>query len=157
MRPPVSGHPGTGWAARPGMMLGLGLALICALIALLAVGGQSAAAADALARLPHVDGGLDVLPFPGTPDAAPATRISLPALAPGAIASVSVRGSRSGRHVGRLVAQSGGPGSVFVPARPFAAGERVSVRVLLKSAAAGAAAGAPGQRLIRFSFTIARP
>src|SRR2546421_11549494 len=55
--------------------------------------------------------GLDVLPFPGTPDAALATNIDFPAASPGEIASVKVVGSRSGVHRGRLRAQPAGRGS----------------------------------------------
>jgi hypothetical protein len=99
--------------------------------------------------------GLDVLPFPGTPDAAPGTNIVFPAVSPGEMAAVNVVGSRSGRHTGRLSAQPSGHGSAFSPSRPFAPGERVSVSALVRSAAA-AASGAPGSRELHFSFSVAR-
>src|SRR5436190_19714090 len=86
--------------------------------------------------------GLDVLPFPGTPDAAPGTSVDFPAVSPGEVASVRVVGSRSGVHVGRLSAQPDGRGTAFLPRRPFVAGERVSVTASLRSVAAGAASGA---------------
>jgi hypothetical protein len=91
--------------------------------------------------LPHArPGGLDVLPFPGTPDAPPGTRISFPTLRPSQIAAIAVRGSRSGWHRGRLLAAPG-DGSELVPTRPFAPGERVSVVVRLRGAGSEAALG----------------
>ena len=100
---------------------------------------------------------LDVLPFPGTPDAPPGTNVDFPAVSPRQIASVKVVGSRSGVHAGQLSAQPAGQGTAFSPKQPFAAGERVSVTVNLRSVAAGAASGAPGSRRLAFSFAVARP
>src|SRR5579884_2482183 len=48
--------------------------------------------------------GLDVIPFPDTPDASRRTQILFPALQPSEIRSITVTGSRSGRHGGRIVA-----------------------------------------------------
>jgi hypothetical protein len=169
MSSPAASDPETGRSSRGARRAAITVlaCLACALAAVLAAGQAStaratsarragtASATSALARLPHASGGLDVLPFPGTPDAPPGTRISFPALSPGAIASLRVRGSRSGAHAGRLLAQAGGPGSVFVPVRPFDGGERVSVTIRLRGASAGTAAAARA-RLMRFSFTIAR-
>jgi hypothetical protein len=101
--------------------------------------------------------GLDVLPFPGTPDAAPGTNVDFPAVSPSQIASVVVVGSRTGVHAGRLSAQPDGQGTAFSPERPFAAGERVSVTASFRSVAAGTASGAPGARRLRFSFSVAQP
>ncbi|MGN6171153.1 MAG: hypothetical protein ACTHQQ_23740, partial [Solirubrobacteraceae bacterium] len=101
--------------------------------------------------------GLDVLPFPRTPDAAPGTSVDFPAVSPGQIASVKVVGSRSGLHSGRLSAQPDGRGTAFSPMRPFFAGERVSVTADLRSAAAGTASGARGARRLEFSFSVERP
>ena len=100
---------------------------------------------------------LDVLPFPGTPDAAAATNIDFPAASPRQIASVKAVGSRSGLHPGHLDAQPAGHGSAFYPARPFAPGERVTVAATLRSPATGAASGVAGSRSLRWSFAIARP
>jgi hypothetical protein len=44
---------------------------------------------------------------------------------------VSVVGSRTGTHAGRLLGYSQGDGASFVPARPFAEGERVTVHAQL--------------------------
>ena len=46
----------------------------------------------------------------------------------GDLRGISVVGSRTGAHAGRLEAYSQGDGASFVPARPFAEGERVTVR-----------------------------
>jgi hypothetical protein len=100
--------------------------------------------------------GLDVLPFPGTPDAAPGTQVDFPAVAPSEIASVRVVGSRSGLHSGRVSAQPYGHGTAFSPSHPFTPGERVAVTAVMRSTAAAAASGAPGASRLRFSFAIGR-
>lgn len=46
----------------------------------------------------------------------------------GALSHLTVTGSHSGAHPGRLLAYSQGDGASFVPSRPFAEGERVTVR-----------------------------
>jgi len=101
--------------------------------------------------------GLDVLPFPGTPDASPGTSVDFPAVSPRQIASVKVVGSRSGIHAGRLSAQPDHGGTAFTPKRQFVQGERVSVTANLRSVVAGAASGAPGSRRLAFSFSVERP
>jgi hypothetical protein len=100
---------------------------------------------------------LDVLPFPGTPDAAPSTNIVLPAASPAQVVSVTAVGSHSGLHPGQLSAQPAGNGTAFSPDRAFSAGERVSVTATFRSAGAGTASGAPGAKQISFSFSVARP
>jgi hypothetical protein len=66
-------------------------------------------------------------PLPGTADASPVTQISFLG-APGThVLSISVKGSRSGSHSGRLQSYSTGTGQSFLPAHPFVAGERVTV------------------------------
>ena len=75
-------------------------------------------------------GGTAVAVFPsaGTSVASPRTQISFRGVAPAGLGRVTVTGSRSGRHAGRLAAHSDGRGASFLPARPFAVGERVEVR-----------------------------
>ncbi len=137
--------------------------MVTAVIGCLAATGGATSAAVALAahfnagRRPAPAQGLDVLPFPGTPDAAPRTNIDLPAASRAQVQSVIAVGSRSGLHAGRLSAQPTGNGAVFTPDRPFSPGERVTVTASLRSAKAGMASGAPGAKQISFSFSVARP
>jgi hypothetical protein len=100
--------------------------------------------------------GLDVLPFPGTPDAAPATNIILPAVAPNQIATITATGTHTGTHQGSLSAQPAGQGSAFTPQHPFTAGETVTVTATLRSKKAATATGAHTKHL-HWSFTIAEP
>ncbi|MFL5823068.1 MAG: arylsulfotransferase family protein [Solirubrobacteraceae bacterium] len=102
-------------------------------------------------------GGLHVIPFPGTPDAASSSRIIFSSLSPSDLRSVRVIGSRSGRHRGRLVALPSGAGTAFAPGRPFASGERVQVAAALRSQAAGRVSGEPGRTQLHFSFRVAVP
>jgi hypothetical protein len=69
-----------------------------------------------------------VSPLPGSYDASPRTQISLLGAPPSDLSAVSASGSSSGSHPGRLLAYSQGDGASFVPARPFASGETVTVR-----------------------------
>lgn len=74
-----------------------------------------------------------VSPLPGTPDASAKTQISFLGAPANDITSVSVVGSRSGRHTGRLAAYSSEPGASFLPDHPFVGGERVSVSAVVSS------------------------
>ncbi|HZO78076.1 MAG TPA: arylsulfotransferase family protein [Solirubrobacteraceae bacterium] len=131
--------------------------LIGAAGAALGSGALAPAAARSSGGTSNPSRALDVLPFPGTPDAPSGTDIDFPAVSPGQIASVKVVGSRSGVHAGRLSAQPAGQGAAFSPRQPFVAGEQVSVTANLRSVTAGAASGAAGSRRLAFSFTVARP
>ncbi len=75
--------------------------------------------------------GLTISPLDGTPDASPNTQISFLRVSARAIAHVSVVGSRSGRHGGRLASYASVPGASFVPAHPFTQGERVTASALV--------------------------
>ncbi len=68
-----------------------------------------------------------ISPLPGTPTAMPQTQISFLGASAGALSSISVVGSASGRHSGRLRAYSSATGASFLPSRPFTPGERVTV------------------------------
>ncbi|HXA54447.1 MAG TPA: arylsulfotransferase family protein [Solirubrobacteraceae bacterium] len=92
-----------------------------------------------------------VSPLPGTPDASPATQISFLGGAGTKVADVSVVGSRSGAHPGRLQEYATGSGASFLPARPFVPGERVTVRAL-----AGAGTGRAPDQKVATTFTVAR-
>jgi hypothetical protein len=76
-------------------------------------------------------------------------------LVPAEVRSVRVSGSRAVAHSGRLEVLPDGAGAEFVPRRPFAAGERVSVSAILASRAAGRAARDPSSTRLRFSFGVA--
>jgi len=128
-------------------------AVLAALAVAAAAGGQTQSAApictpealDASARLP--DTTLTVTPAPGARDAMPQTQISLLGVAPARIAQISVSGSISGAHAGRLAPYSQGDGESFVPARPFQPGETVTV---------SGAVGAPAHR-VSYSFIVGDP
>ena len=76
---------------------------------------------------------MTVSPLSGSRDATAQTQISFLGVPASAIADVSVVGSRSGRHSGRLLAYSQGDGASFVPSQPFVQGERVVVHASVRS------------------------
>jgi hypothetical protein len=92
---------------------------------------------------------VDVSPEPGTGTANPHTQISFLGAPAADVHAVSVTGQRSGAHAGSLHGYSQGDGASFVPATPFAAGERVSVRATI---GAGAAA-----KQVAFDFSVDTP
>jgi hypothetical protein len=99
---------------------------------------------------------LRVIPFPGTPDASPRTQIIFPSLTRSDLLSVTVAGSLSGLHRGRLVRLPDQAGTAFVPDRGFSPGERVRVSAQLDATAVGAAAGRSGGRGLSDSFAVGR-
>ena len=109
--------------------------------------GALTAPVCALARshTAHSTPRLTISPEPGTPDASPATQISILGPAPRKIRSVSVTGSLSGAHAGALRAYSGGRGASFVLDEPLTQGELVAVGIRIA-----------GRKPVRFSFTVAR-
>ncbi len=127
------GHP----AAAPFRHLPAGLAAAALAATLLA--GPPAPAATAEASAPScvpasengsaalADGAVTVSPMPGSAAASHFTQISFLGVPAADIEAVVVEGSRSGRHPGSLEPYSQGDGASFVPATPFAEGERVSV------------------------------
>ncbi len=104
-----------------------------------------AAVAGALVLAPAAPA-LTVSPLSGTPDASPSTQISFLGTPASQISGISVTGSRSGTHGGSLRAYASAPGASFLPARPFAAGERVSVSALIGR----------GRRRVSWAFDVAR-
>jgi hypothetical protein len=73
-----------------------------------------------------------VSPAPESRDASVSTQLSMLGVPASELSEVTVRGSRSGAHRGRLRAYSQGDGASFVPAYPFIQGERVSVHAVLR-------------------------
>lgn len=90
---------------------------------------------------------VQVSPAPETNTANPATQVSFRGVPAAQIRDVSVVGSRSGAHTGRLRAYSQGDGASFAPATRFQSGERVSVHAVL---------GAEGKR-VAFQFQTDTP
>ncbi len=99
------------------------------------------------ARLPGTS--VDVSPAPESGAANPATQISFLGARAGQIQQLSVTGSASGRHQGRLAPYSQGDGASFVPAEPFEAGEQVTVSAALGSGGAS--------RQVSYRFHVATP
>jgi Arylsulfotransferase (ASST) len=92
---------------------------------------------------------LVISPLNGTPDASPRTQISFLGVAPGQLDHVSVVGSRSGAHAGRLQPYASEPGMSFLPSNRFDPGESVTVSALV---------GPPAHReRVSDSFTVAQP
>ncbi len=71
---------------------------------------------------------LAVSPLPGSLDASYATQISFLGYPASALSAISVNGTASGGHPGRLEPYSQGDGASFVPNKPFHSGETVIVR-----------------------------
>lgn len=91
--------------------------------------------------------GVSAYPSPGTHYNLPGTQITFRGVNPSQIGSVAVVGSVTGTHTGQIQADSDGRGASFVPDKPFAAGETVTVTTSMD--VIGATNGS-------FSFAIAR-
>lgn len=92
---------------------------------------------------------LTVSPLPGSYDASPRTQISLLGAPASDLRDVSVSGSQTGAHDGRLEAYSQGDGASFVPSHPFVPSEQVSVR--------GRERRGAGWVPFAYSFTVSQP
>ena len=103
-------------------LIGVPLGALVLALVLYACGGSSSSPAASAVVNP-----VAVSPFPGTPDASPATQISFLGPAGTHVVSIAVSGSRSGTHTGHLAAYSTGTGESFLPDRPFVPGEQVTV------------------------------
>jgi hypothetical protein len=110
-------------------------------LALLATLGTTAPASAA---------SVTISPLAGTPTALPGTQISFLGASTKALGGISVVGSASGRHSGRLRSYSSATGASFVPSKPFTPGERVTVRAVWTTSP-------KSHRTLTDSFTIARP
>jgi hypothetical protein len=133
------------------------IALLCGLVA---AGVAGVVIATGHSARPHASvrfqgpgprdrSGLRMIPFPGTPDASPTSHVIMSSLQRRQIGSLTVTGSVTGRHRGRLTVLPDGAGTAFVPARPFAPGERV--RVVVRPVDSP---GHPARRM-HFSFGVA--
>ncbi len=74
---------------------------------------------------------MTVSPLPGSRDASPQVQISFLGAPARDLRVLSVAGSQTGAHAGRLASYSQGDGASFLPSRPFAEGERVTVHAQL--------------------------
>lgn len=121
-------------------MRGLTLALGVVLVALAC--GPTLTGARAAAPV------VAVFPSPGTHYNLPGNQISFRGISPSAIGAIQVIGSSTGVHTGRMAAHSDGQGASFLPDKPFAPGETVTVTTQLN--VLGGSGGT-------FSFAIAQP
>ena len=90
---------------------------------------------------------VSVFPNHRTLAASPETAVTFRGAGVDDLDDVEVKGSRSGRHAGRWQPHADGNGASFVPSRPFAAGERVTVDAGMRVA---------GTRDERSAFVVAR-
>jgi hypothetical protein len=133
----------------------LGLALCALVLALPARAGAlappvvsgPACTPETLNASAQLDGAVTVSPMPGAADASPLTQISFLGVPLGALSAVSVVGSQTGAHPGRLEAYSQGDGGSFLPLTPFRPGELVTVTAQLTLAGA--------TQPLAFHFTVA--
>jgi Arylsulfotransferase (ASST) len=110
----------------------------------LVLSGAFATAANSTAATPVVD----VFPIPGGQVATPGTQLTFRGIPAASIGTVTVTGSKSGVHTGKIEGDSDGDGGSFIPSHPFTAGETVKVSTSLDIA--GASNGS-------YSFKIATP
>jgi Arylsulfotransferase (ASST) len=75
-----------------------------------------------------------ISPLSGTATAMPGTQISFLGAAAGTLGGISVVGSQSGPHAGRLHAYTSLRGASFVPSKPFFPGEHVTARAVWRPA-----------------------
>lgn len=108
--------------------------LVPALALVLPAAAQAAAGCTpASLRVSAVQGGsVTVSPLAGSRDASPWTQISFLGVPARELRGVRVRGSKTGAHPGSLRGYSQGNGASFLPRRPFAVGERVTVRATVR-------------------------
>ena len=126
-----------------GVLAGKKAVVVAALALAPACAWLAPAGADAAAPAPPW---VTISPLRGTPDASPQTQISFLGVPAADISAVSVRGSLSGGHGGKLEPYATGTGASFVPLRAFSPGESVAV------SAVESVAGV--HRTITTSFTI---
>jgi hypothetical protein len=110
----------------------------------LLIAGVAIAALTAPAQASAAGGKLTISPLPGTPDANPSTQISILGAPRSRIERVSVTGSVSGAHSGKLRSYSGHRGASFLLAQPLQQGETVSVSIRVR-----------GHKPIHYSFNVA--
>src|SRR5579875_2872239 len=124
--------------ARQRPPLAIALPLVTALLLALALLAPAAAHAATVS----------VFPSPGDRVATPSTQITIRGVPTSEFGTITVTGSKTGVHTGTVQADSDGDGGSFIPAKPFAVGETVTVATGLP------VAGANGGT---WSFQVATP
>jgi Arylsulfotransferase (ASST) len=71
---------------------------------------------------------VNVFPIPGGRVASPSTQITFRGVPVSQFGAISVTGSKSGVHTGRVLSDSDGKGGSFLPSQPFQDGETVTVK-----------------------------
>jgi hypothetical protein len=115
-------------------------ALVGSVLVVLGAVGVGARPASAAAETVYV------FPIPGSRYNRPETQIAFRGISPAALGPVAVVGSLSGVHAGRIEADADGDGASFLPDKPFAPTEMVTVTTRLDVF---------GSRRGKFTFAIA--
>lgn len=110
--------------SRPRTRLALGAGVLVAAVAIAIALVLVLGADEGTAVTPDP---VTVSPVPGGRWASPKTEISLRGLPPARLGTITVSGSKSGTHPGRLEPHFDGEGASFVPDKPFDPGEQVKV------------------------------
>ena len=108
----------------------VGLALSVAAISVALIVGLGSVASRG------APGDVSIYPVQGTPTASPTTQISFRGAAAADLNGLTVTGSVTGQHHGRLRAHSDGGGASFIPDHPFTPGEghALALRLIPRSA-----------------------
>ena len=96
-------------------------ALIALLVALLML------VAGPAGRSSRGESAVSVFPVAGSRLGPPGTQITFRGLPASQLGKITVTGSRSGNHTGKVLPDSDGRGGSFMPDKPFTPGERVTV------------------------------
>ena len=91
---------------------------------------------------------VSVFPIAGSRLGPPGTQITFRGVSASQLGRITVTGSRSGNHTGKVLPDSDGRGGSFIPDKPFTPGERVTVSTGLNIVG--------GQKGV-FDFTVATP
>jgi hypothetical protein len=140
-----------GQRRRTAVVVGAGVVLLCCAVTDVTRAGAGASHAQEPVGLRAVERGGAArqavsFPGPGWRFASPRTRITFQGATVEALRDLTVTGSSTGTHEGSIHALRLGTGAVFRPRAPFAAGERVEVRLRRR---------VHGARGRSFSFRIA--
>lgn len=141
---------GRGWRAPSGKNTPM-ISRPPAVLAITAVGCLGAALSGCgtppATKLGLGSGTVSVFPIPGSRVVSPEAQIVFRGVPVSQISHVTVSGSNTGEHSGRLLSDSDRDGGSFIPTEQFAPGEHVAVRAQLR--------GHDG--VISFGFQVARP